>query len=148
MKRIIDGVTYNTDTSTKLATSGYETNYNHVERPCLGTLYQTRGGAYFVHELIELGWDREEEDNAFRHRCSALSSEQAHKWIMTGDVDILHNPFEEPPEAVAENEPSSTIYVRVPASLKQRIEAAAKADGLSGNAWTMRCVERCLQRKV
>jgi len=67
---------------------------------------------------------------------------------MTGDVEIRHNPFEEPPEAELEQEPSSTIYLRVPSSLKQRLETVAKSDNLSINSWTMRCIERCIERRV
>ena len=40
-------------------------------------------------------------------------------------------------------EPEATIYIRLPRPLKERIEAAAKGEGVSLNAWVMRCVERC-----
>ncbi len=63
---------------------------------------------------------------------------------MTGETEVFHNPFEEPPEAEAESEPSATIYVRVPVSLKRRLEQAAVAEKLSGNSWSIRCIERCL----
>jgi hypothetical protein len=144
MKRIIDGISYNTDTSTRLAVSEYEVDYNHIDYPCVGTLYQTRGGAFFVHEQIDLGRDTESDELTLKDRFSALSAERAQTWMMTGDVEVFHNPFGEPPEAAAEAEPSATIYVRVPASLKQRLEQSAKAEKLSGNAWAIRCIERCL----
>ncbi|MGJ0426982.1 hypothetical protein [Methylocystis sp.] len=144
MKRIIDGVTYNTDTSTLLAKSEYSTEYNHVEYPCEGRLYQTRGGAFFVHEVIDLGYDRELDERVIKYKAEAFSAEKAQKWIMSGDTEVFHNPFEDPPEAQAEAEPSATIYVRVPASLKQRLEHAASAEKLSGNSWAIRCIEQCL----
>jgi HicB family len=53
--------------------------------------------------------------------------------------------LDEPPEAAAEESPGSTLYIRVPTSLKNRIEALAKEADLSLNAWTMRCVERCAE---
>ena len=73
-----------------------------------------------------------------------LSPEQAEKWIMTGEVEVFHNPFGEPPEAVAEAEPGATIYLRLPLSLKKQVEDAAQKDELSVNAWAMRCMEACL----
>ena len=51
---------------------------------------------------------------------------------------------EDPPEAEAEAEAGATIYIRVPAALKRRVDEAAKAEGVSGNLWAMRCIERCL----
>lgn len=148
MKRIIDGVTYNTATSTLLARSDYEVDYNHSERPCQGMLYQTRAGAYFVHQIIDVGWDDETSQIEYRHRFQTLSGTEAQTWIMTGDVEVLHNPFEDPPEAEAEAEAGSTIYVRVPLSLKQRLENEAKQESISGNAWSIRCIETCLATKA
>ena len=85
MKRIIDGVTYNTDTSTRLAQSEYETEYNHESKPCIGTLYQTRGAAFFVHEAINIGWVDELQEEIWRNRFIALSESEAQKWLMTGE---------------------------------------------------------------
>jgi hypothetical protein len=47
-------------------------------------------------------------------------------------------------ENVPEDETHGTVYVRMPASLKRQIEAAAESDGLSANFWAMRCFEKCL----
>ncbi len=144
MKRIIDGVTYNTDTSTRLAESEYGATYNLEDCQCEGTLYQTRGGAYFVHEQLNLGYNRELAEEMFKERFVALSPKGAQDWMMTGEVEVFHNPFAEPPEAAAETEPGATLYVRVPASLKTRIEEAARNDSSSLNAWALRCMEQCL----
>jgi hypothetical protein len=38
-----------------------------------------------------------------------MSPEEAHKWMMNGDIEVFHNPFEDPPEATAEAEPGATI---------------------------------------
>jgi hypothetical protein len=45
---------------------------------------------------------------------------------MTGSVEVFHNPFGEPPEAEAEDQPAATIYVRVPPSLKRRVDEAGR----------------------
>ena len=146
MKRIMNGVTYNTDTSTVLAQSEWKQENERGE----SRLYQTRGGAFFVHNCITENW-YDEEEREWRERTSdeflPLSPEKAQAWIMDGDVEVHHNPFGDPPEAEAEPDPASTIYVRVPASLKDRVDRAAEAKNLSGNAWAMRCIEQCLEDK-
>ena len=50
MKRIVDGVTYNTDTATRLAQSIWK---DDDRDEVTGILYQTRGGAFFVHTYVE-----------------------------------------------------------------------------------------------
>jgi hypothetical protein len=145
VKRIIDGITYNTATSTRLATSEYETEYNHQDRRCEGALFQTLGGAFFVWETIHLGVDGD-GGNVTRDRFKALSAKEAEDWIMSGDVEIIHNPFGEPPEAEAESSPASTLYVRVPSALKRQVEDAAKDDNLSVNAYMLKCAENCLKK--
>ncbi|WP_438274394.1 hypothetical protein [Nitrobacter sp.] len=143
MKRIVNGVTYNTDTSTRLGMSRWDDDGNITE-----TLYQTRGGAFFLHrETVSEVWNEEDRSKhlATVHTFKPQSPEDAHKWIMTGEVEIFRNPFDDPPEAAAEAEPGATIYIRVPASLKRAVDEAAKDDGISGNVWSMRCVERCLE---
>ena len=143
LKRIIDGKTYNTDTSTKIASA----SWGAVPETTDGVLYQTRGGAFFVHECFktsyraEEGWKTKTDD-----KFDILTAEQAHAWVMEGEVEILDEAFETPPEAEAEDpaKPEATLYIRVPVSLKTRIDAAAKNAGQSANAWSMKCMEQCL----
>lgn len=147
MKRIINGVTYNTDTSTPLAKANYEDDDGEV----LGILYQNRGGAFFLYEHGSKAWWNESERQSevkVKESFTPMSPEQAHKWIMEGEVEVLQNPFEDPPEATAEAEPGATIYIRVPATLKRKVDEAAGAAGVSGNMWAMRCIESCLERKA
>src|SRR5262249_41823964 len=79
-----------------------------------------------------------------RDEFRPMSAEEAEKWTLTGQVEIFGTPFDEPPEAEAEAEPSATIYVRVPTVLKQRVDQAAAGAKLSVNAWAMKCMERCI----
>ncbi len=148
MKRIIDGVTYNTDTSTLLAFSEYERSEYDGGGRSEEWLYQTRGGAYFLHIRIhgaqrseDGGWEEFTADS-----CEPQTEEDAQKWLLEGDVVVHNNPFGDPPEAEAsaDAKPSATIYARVPTTLKDRIEKAAKAENLSTNSWMIRCAERCL----
>lgn len=143
MKRIINGVTYNTNTSTAIA----QAKWSDESERTTGTLYQTRGGAFFVHEEVVKNiynertreWG-EKTDNDFL----PLSQAGAHKWLMEGDVEVFHNPFDDPPEAAAEADPGATIYIRMPASLKRRVDEEAQLSELSGNVWAMRCIEKCI----
>jgi hypothetical protein len=145
MKRIVSGITYNTDTSTRLAESRWESDDGDV----FGTLYQTRGGAFFVdQEITRKVWNEDERKHQreVAHSFEPLSPEDAHKWLMEGDVEVFRNPFDDPPEATAEAEPGATIYIRVPASLKRSVDDAAKRDKVSGNIWAMRCIEKCIEQ--
>ena len=55
MKRIVDGVTYNTATSTAVARSEWLDDEGAT--PVTSTLYQTLGGAFFIHhELKKRVW--------------------------------------------------------------------------------------------
>jgi predicted HicB family RNase H-like nuclease len=148
MKRIVNGVTYNTDTSTLIARWEGQDHSDYQKEDNEHLLYLTQGGAFFVHEITEKQeWDEREREWVGRtsHSFVPLSPEAAHKWIMEGDVEVINDKvFEAPPEATAEPEPGATIYVRVPAALKRQVEEAAKHEKVSGNVWAMRCVERCL----
>jgi predicted HicB family RNase H-like nuclease len=145
MKRIVNGVTYNTDTSTLLAECAWD---NGDEGNGVDRLYQTRGGAFFVDEEVTTTvWVEREHAHQARtiHTFVPKSAEDAHKWLLEYDnLEILHNPFDDPPEAEAEASPGATLYIRMPSALKKRVDDAAKAANVSGNVWAMRCLERCL----
>jgi hypothetical protein len=135
MKRVIEGVTYNTDTATVVARWEYkdQDDYNTD-----ATLYRTRGGAFFiVHE-----WTVDEREKVY---FEASTREQVQRLVeRTDNLAILDEDIlADPPEAAEEASPSATLYVRLPTALKDRLDVLAKNDGLSVNAWAMRCVERC-----
>jgi len=77
-----------------------------------------------------------------------LTRDEAHRWVMEGQVELFNDVFGEPPEAGEEAAPGATLYVRVPASLKDQIEAAAAGDKLSVNAWAIRCMEGCVASRL
>jgi predicted HicB family RNase H-like nuclease len=152
VKRIVDGKTYNTDTSMKVARAEYsddgwdnKTGGDYL----VHTLYKTRGGAFFIHTAIKTlrqslrTFEWEEVD---RNEFEALTSKEAERWVMEGnDIELLaEDVFGEPPEAEEEVTPGATVYLRIPSSLKSQIDAAAADTGLSVNAWAMRCMETCI----
>lgn len=54
-----------------------------------------------------------------------------------------HPPFPEPPEG-ADQAGQARITLRIPESLKSRVESAAVASGLSVNAWLVRAITHAL----
>ncbi len=147
MKRIINGVAYNTETSTKVARSEYDNTSQGGPRG-EQVLYQTRGGAFFLHTFeVSAHKDRdgewqERESNDFE----VMLRDEAQQWVMNaGQVELLGNVFGDPPEAAADESavPNATIYARVPLALKSQVEASAKAAGLSVNSFLIRCMETC-----
>src|SRR5207247_7091838 len=141
MKRIIGGVTYNTATATVLARSQRHDPQENVEREL--TLYQTSGGAFFLdratthHRHTQTGEDRLIGLPNTLREFEPLTGEQARRWLSESGAEIFYNPFGDPPEATAEAEPAAAVYLRVPAALKDRMEAAAKAQTQSLNAWAI-----------
>ena len=114
--------------------------------PGAGRLYQIRGGAYFLHTNEEWHVKNDGEwDSRTRDSFDLMTHDDAQAWVLEGHVEIFGNVFPESPKAAQEEKPSATIYVRVPQSLKERIDSEAKEAEVSINAWAMRCVERCLR---
>ena len=149
MKRIVDGLTYNTQTSRLLAKSEWEVGDQYSPyygAECEGELYQTRGGAFFVVTTTHIAATRDSEARD-KVEFDPLTPERAQKWLLEGDVEVISNPFGDPPEAEAEEETGATVYARMTASLKRDVEAAAEKAGVSTNVWVTQCLEQCLRKK-
>ncbi|WP_066922822.1 toxin-antitoxin system HicB family antitoxin [Methylobacterium sp. CCH5-D2] len=132
MKRILDGKTYNTETATMLAKAEQDGGHLH------DTLYQTRHGAYFRHHG---DWSYGGPHEEMLEDIEPLSPAQAQSWMEKHRfAHLIERHFGPQPEA---GEAESRVTVRIPDSLKSRIEALASARGQSLNAWIMRCLESC-----
>ena len=145
MKRIIDGVAYNTETSTKVAEMTFEADPN-ISGSTRGavTVYQTRSGAFFKLDHEVIGYrDRDGEwQERVSNQCEAMTREEVLAWVaQQGDVEVFGNALDDVPEAMEAKEGEATIYTRVPASLKARADAQATAAGMSLNAFVIRCLE-------
>lgn len=125
MKRIIDGVTYNTDTATRIADGGSETSFAGWE------LYQTRHGAFFMVTTDHDGESMKIEPYTDRAAQAFLEKNAKH---------LVEQVFGTFPEAGAAER---RLTIRVPGSLADRLEAAAKTKGVSLNSYAMRCFEQC-----
>jgi antitoxin VapB len=151
MKRIIGGVTYNTATATVLARWERSDARENVEREL--TLYQTLGGAFFLdratthHRHTDIAEDRVIRPPITSHEFEPLTPEQARRWLLASQAKIFHNPFRGPPDATGEAA-AAAVYLRVPAALKDRMEAAAKEQAQSLNAWAIRTFEQRLSTAV
>jgi hypothetical protein len=148
MKRIVNGRTFNTDTSERIAQKQFEEPvFQSDPIEWEDTLYETRGGAFFV--VHKKTWtDKDENDEWVRREkftFEPMTETEAHNFIMRGETEVFHNPFEDPPEAEDDEERGATVFVRVSADFKQRIDKAAEKAGLSTNAWALRCFEKCLK---
>ena len=132
-KRIIDGKTYNTETSTQIA--GWSEDEGFYESGCY--LFQSRLGAFFEYTFL----DGAAEDDY--EKITPLSPDEAQKWLeerMSWDTDLIEKLFGEMPEAGA-SEVKFTL--RLPDSLRNRLAELANTNGQSLNAWIVRCLERC-----
>lgn len=147
MKRIINGVTYNTETAAVVARYDY-TDADGWETEA--TVYQTRGGALFQVHV----WDEEAKDarGDWQKKRKVLFEPMNRAALVkliaeTNGLEIVDNSvLEDPPEATAETKPEAIIYVRVPVALKQRLDEEARSEDQSTNAFAIRCIEHCLQR--
>ena len=142
MKRVIEGKTYNTFTAAVVARWEYkDTNDYDTD----AVLYLTKGGAFFaVHEWKV--WDDDVGEPRTKTYFETMSREEVGRLVERAEnLEVVdENALQLPPEAIDETEPGATIYVRVPAPLKNRVDAAAAGAKLSTNAWVMRCLENCL----
>jgi hypothetical protein len=135
IKRIIDGKTYNTETATEIA--AWTESPDEYPLTIGERLYRNRYGAFFIHGYQTDGPDGPEED------ITPLTPEEAKAWLVkhrSYDVDLIESVFGKIPEA---GSGESKLTLRVPDILRDRLAAAAKANGQSLNAWMVRCLETC-----
>jgi hypothetical protein len=121
MKRIIDGQSYNTETSTKLYS---------VENPYSGAwvgLYQTRLGAFF-----RVGVDHDGEEI-----FEPISDIEAQKLTEKHANHLVEKYF----DVVEGGSAERRLTVRLPVNLARRVEEAALAKNISVNTYLMRAAE-------
>jgi HicB family len=152
IKRIIEGVAYNTDTCTWIARSQWAHQDDRGrEVHVMALLCQTTRGAYFLDKTSSLVGALRGSESRDREELIPMTVDEARAWMLKGEVEVIHDPFAEGiPEAELEAEQGATIYLRVPAAFKQQVEAAAKKEDLSINAWVMNTLryEMMMQRSL
>jgi hypothetical protein len=138
MKKIVDGKLYDTETAKSVA----KWQWSHDDGQDDSTLYANKNGAYFTVDKTAFGGERE-----FEPHLTPLTREQVQNRLLYAeklevfDEDRLPLPPEATPEDI---EPTATICVPVPMSLKRRVEVAALRSGQGITALTIQCLkERC-----
>lgn len=127
MKRIISGMTYNTETATRVAEGRPDDGFSQAG----WEMYQTRHGAFF--KVIT---DHDGESM----RVEPCSDDDAQAFLEKHANHTLEAAFGPFPEAGAAER---RLTIRIPANLASRMEAAAQARSLSLNSYAMRCFEQC-----
>lgn len=151
MKRIIDGKTYNTDTATLIHRWEGETflppSEEENDRP-FEELYRTRHGQFFLKvNEADVSFDRDGyiDGAGWGQDIKPLTPAQAHSWLKTAGVtqeQIKQQfPHDPPDDLVAPESTESIVYLRLPDSLKRRLDTCAERKGQSLNTWVMRWLE-------
>lgn len=144
MKRIINGVTYNTATATEIYqykhTSVLCTDFRYYEE----VLYRTRSGNYFLFGEGEALSPYSEAYGTNGRTGAAeivpLTESEAREWL-----ERFEDPDEICPELFADAgdvEPSeSVIYLRLPSILKNQLEQLATQENQSLNTFLIKVLE-------
>lgn len=127
-KRIIDGKTYNTDTSACV----FEVTRQQGSDDLYDGLYQTKHGACFIY-----WYDEHRETGGIK----PLSDTDALKWLETykAPAEVIERHFGKFPDAGAGE---SRVTLRLPGNLYQRVVASAEAANCSLNTYIMRLLEQ------
>jgi hypothetical protein len=130
VKRILKGATYDTETSRLVARYSYDDGKDDKVIQISVDVYMTNGGAFFIVST----WPSD-EDGVGDIMFETLTRSGLDDLVArTDNFEIIDSSvISEPPEAVAEEEP--TLYPRIPPSLKARHEGAADVASMSANAW-------------
>lgn len=159
IKRVIDGKTYNTETSKRIATEEAEQHYSEreYERGIKTTrqLFMNRHGAFFVVRVREseqcdpshLSCGQEEWQFHTSYELYPLSQEAAQMFVMQNRFGVSvydDSVFGNAPEA-GEEVKEETVLIRMSSILKAKLTEAAKAEEKSLNAYMISCSERCLK---
>ena len=144
MKRIIDGKTYNTETATKIVSFDcWDEDPAYSGQEYGSILYQTRFGAYFLYDYYTTWYAISDISNEeLKEKITPLSPLETQKWMEDHRFDILiEQHFGEMPEA---GESESRITLRMPDSLKLKIDAMANKNNQSTNAWIVKSLEKAI----
>jgi predicted DNA binding CopG/RHH family protein len=135
-KRIIEGVTYDTQTATQIYLNipDDEDWPDAVRGASLAWagLYQTRHGAFF-----EVCVDHDGENS----RVTPLTDVEAQKLVEKHANHLVEQLFGEQPEL---GSAERRLTVRLPVGLARRVEDAAKARDVNVNAYIMRALEQAV----
>jgi hypothetical protein len=143
VKRVINGITFNTNTSALIA------RYRFFDGggPTYGiskavSVFQTRGGDFF--ELY--AWtERGRHDSQYCLR-PLTRADLAFVLKKAKNLEVIDRAalLGEHPREFEESRTEATVFVRLPMNLKRRLDDAARQAGKSVNSYALRLFERSL----
>ena len=134
MRRTINGTSYNTSTSARLATAQWTEDDGTV---CYGTLYQPRSGRFFL--VTE--WN--DQHGRWRGELEPLTPERANA-VLDAIATRLGGTVLLDPVGRRSAQREVGYRLRMPGALRHPIEIAARRAGMRINVWLMRAVEDAL----
>jgi len=126
VKRIIDGITYDTNTATEV----YSKSHEHEASGAWWAMYQTRHGAFF-----DVICDHDGETISFK----PLSDQQAQKELERHANHLVEQYFGKMPEY---GSAEKRLTLRIPLGLFRRIEKAAAKAQSDVNKYIQRSLEK------
>jgi len=126
MKRIINGITYDTDTATEV----YSHQHAHPSSGAWWAMYQTRHGAFF-----DVVCDHDGETITFK----PLTDAEAQKELEQCANHLVEQYFGAMPEY---GSAEKRLTLRIPISLYRRVERAADKVELDVNKYIQRALEK------
>jgi hypothetical protein len=134
MRRTINGTSYNTSTSARLAIAQWTEDDGTV---VYGTLYQRRSGKYF----LATEWN--DQHGRWCGELEPLTPERAAA-ALDAMATKLHGTVLLDPFGRRSAQREVGFRLRMPGAMKRPIELAARRAGMSINGWLMRAVEDAL----
>lgn len=147
MRQIIDGRAYDTERAKAIYTIDEEQRMAEIERDTgisthaadyIETLYLTRGGAFFLHRVHNIGLEQPDD-------IEPITSQQAREWLETHANNLVEEVFGSMAEAGLGQ---ASLSLRMPKVLKARVERAAVKRGQSTNGFIVRLLEHFLDGKL
>lgn len=144
MKRVVGGITFNTDTATRVA----DVLFNDEKSGTVthAALYQTPLGVFFALDAITTSYrgpNLQLQKRTIYEWHDVGNSSQARAWAERYGMTIIHD-LDDISFKSHRADKFTSLYIRLPPSLKVAVEEKARATGLSVNTFVMRCVEDLL----
>ena len=132
LKKVVEGVAYNTRTSSLLGTCTPRKEPEGQSQAATQQLFRTRGGRYFiVHRQLRV-WTPG-RGHLLIDDIEPIAKEQAQHWLsehepQSNELFLMGLKFKSPPKSVG-----TSISVRIDSALKEGIVERAKLAGLPAN---------------
>jgi HicB family len=150
VKRIIDRITYNTDTATALCelpcATIYQSDFLYHET----SLYLTRSGHFFLSGWgnAKTLWATAEGQNSWSggDGIRPCTPDEAREYLEeAGATEVIERLFPESLEVGEEIDDEVRSTLRLPANLRDRLANAAEFLGISLNAYMVRALEKAIE---